>query len=310
MHFTGTIWRPPYEAGSLLIEVTAGCTHHRCKFCTLYDDLPFSFRVSPMETVESDLAEAQMLCGAPDGRMRRRLFGLESQRFERAYLVGGNPFALSFARLARLAGAIRRYFPGVASIGCFARVTDAVSKTDGELRKLRQLGYDGLTIGVETGDEQALAFMDKGYTAKDILTQCSRLDEAGIGYHFFYLAGISGAGRGKEGAALSAKVFNRLHPRRIGSSMLTVFPQSRLYQDIQRGLWMEESEMEKLDELQILIEQLAIPVYFASLGASNALWVEGQLPRDREKLLGELHAFSLAYDEAALRSYRDGLEHL
>ena len=68
--------------------------------------------------------------------------------------------------------------------------------------------------------------------------------------------------------------------------------------------------MEKLDELQILIEQLAIPVYFASLGASNALWVEGQLPRDREKLLGELHAFSLAYDEAALRSYRDGLEHL
>lgn len=24
MHYTGTIWHPPYEAGSLLIEVTAG----------------------------------------------------------------------------------------------------------------------------------------------------------------------------------------------------------------------------------------------------------------------------------------------
>ena len=47
MHYTGTIWRPPYEAGSLLIEVTAGCTHHKCKFCTLYDDLPFKFRMSP-----------------------------------------------------------------------------------------------------------------------------------------------------------------------------------------------------------------------------------------------------------------------
>ena len=32
MHYTGTIWRPPYEAGSLLLEVTAGCTHHKCKF--------------------------------------------------------------------------------------------------------------------------------------------------------------------------------------------------------------------------------------------------------------------------------------
>ncbi len=41
MHYTGTIWRPPYEAASLLLQVTAGCTHHKCKFCTLYNDLPF-----------------------------------------------------------------------------------------------------------------------------------------------------------------------------------------------------------------------------------------------------------------------------
>ena len=57
MHFTGTIWRPPYEANSLLIEVTAGCTHHKCKFCTLYDDLPFKFRMTPIEDVEADLKE-------------------------------------------------------------------------------------------------------------------------------------------------------------------------------------------------------------------------------------------------------------
>ena len=58
MHYTGTIWRPPYEAYSLLVQVTAGCTHHSCKFCTLYEDLPFKFRMSPLSEVESDLAEA------------------------------------------------------------------------------------------------------------------------------------------------------------------------------------------------------------------------------------------------------------
>lgn len=52
MHYTGTIWRPPYEADSLLLEVTAGCTHHKCKFCTLYNDLPFKFRMSPMEDMK------------------------------------------------------------------------------------------------------------------------------------------------------------------------------------------------------------------------------------------------------------------
>ena len=49
MHYTGTIWRPPYEAESLLLEVSAGCTHHRCKFCTLYHDLPFSFKKTPLD---------------------------------------------------------------------------------------------------------------------------------------------------------------------------------------------------------------------------------------------------------------------
>ena len=60
MHFTGTIWRPPYEAESLLLEVTAGCSWHRCKFCTLYNDLPFPFRMSPLEDIKADLTEAQM----------------------------------------------------------------------------------------------------------------------------------------------------------------------------------------------------------------------------------------------------------
>ena len=59
MHYTGTIWRPPYEARSILLEVTAGCTHRKCKFCTLYNDLPFDFRMSPFKIIESDLLELQ-----------------------------------------------------------------------------------------------------------------------------------------------------------------------------------------------------------------------------------------------------------
>ena len=52
MHYTGTIWRPPYEADSLLLEVTAGCTHHKCKFCTLYSNLPIMQRRMLDEMVE------------------------------------------------------------------------------------------------------------------------------------------------------------------------------------------------------------------------------------------------------------------
>ncbi len=311
MHFTGTIWRPPYEAGSLLLEVTAGCTHHRCKFCTLYDDLPFQFRMSPLQDIEADLMEAQTAFHSPMGKLAAALQGLPADRpYQRAYLVGANPFVLRFDRLQAIAELIRRYFPACRTIGCFARVTDITRKTDEQLAALHDLGYDGITIGVETGDGEALAFMDKGYQPEEILTQCRRLDRAGIRYHFFYLAGISGAGRGEIGAQRSAEVFNQLHPGIIGTSMLTVYPESRLYGEIQAGNWREAGELEKLAEVKYLAEHLRIPVFFAMLGASNAVQTQGRLPEDRERLLAELTNACETQSEAALRHYRTHLPHL
>ena len=81
MHFDGTIWRPPYEAASLLIQVTAGCTHHSCKFCTLYEDLPFKFRMSPPSEVEEDLAAVSRYC--------------QDAPWFRVFFTGANPFVLT-----------------------------------------------------------------------------------------------------------------------------------------------------------------------------------------------------------------------
>lgn len=311
MHFHGIIWRPPYEAGSLLLQATAGCTHHACKFCTLYEDLPFRFRMSPLEEVEADLQEAQLWGTDPMAMLSARLQGLpRAERVRRVFLVGANPFVMLPKRLEEIAGLIRQYLPTVESIGCFARVTDVGLKSGEELRRLRALGYDGLTVGVETGDGEALAFMNKGYQPRDIVEQAGRLDEAGISYSFFYLAGISGAGRGREGALRSAEIFNRTHPRRIGSSMLTVFPNSELYREIQAGRWKEESELEKLGELKTLLENLDIPTLFETDGASNLIHVRGELPRDRETLAAYLEQLIAQGDEEALRAYRVNLKHL
>ncbi len=311
MHFHGTIWRPPYEAESLLLQATSGCTHHACKFCTLYEDLPFRFRISPLEEIEADLREAQLWGTDPMAMLSARLQGIpRPQGPRRVFLVGANPFVLLPKRLEEIAELVRRYLPTVESIGCFARVTDVGLKSGEELRRLRTLGYDGLTVGVETGDDRALAFMNKGCQARDIVEQAARLDEAGISYSFFYLAGISGAGRGAEGALRSAEIFNQTRPRRIGSSMLTVFPSSELYREIQAGNWKEESELEKLGELKTLVEHMSVPTRFETEGASNLVRVRGDLPEDRERLAGYLESLIAGADEEALRAYRLSLKHL
>ncbi|MDE6905489.1 MAG: radical SAM protein [Lachnospiraceae bacterium] len=299
MHYTGTIWRPPYEASSLLLEVTAGCTHHRCKFCTLYADLPFRFRMSPMEDVEADLKEART--------MYRRFMG---RKVTRTFLTGANPFVLKYDRLMEIAGLVHRYFPGMETIGSFARVTDITLKTDAELTALHGAGYDGLTIGMETADDEALRFMEKGYLAADIIEQCRRLDRAGIRYSFFYLTGISGAGRGEDGARATAAVCNRLHPALVGANMLTIYPDAKLYEEIRRGNWQEESEKEKYREVRALVEGLEIPTEFAALGASNAFQFHGVLPKDKKKLLAFLDDVIKNVGEDELRRYRESVHHL
>ncbi len=299
MHYTGTIWRPPYEASSLLLEVTAGCTHHRCRFCTLYADLPFRFRMSPMEDIEADLKEAQ--------KTYHRFMG---RRVTRTFLTGGNPFVLKYDRLMEIAGLVHIYFPETETIGSFARVTDIALKTDEELAALRGTGYDGLTIGVETADDGALRFMEKGYLAADILEQCGRLDRAGIRYSFFYLTGISGAGRGEDGARVTANLCNRLHPTLVGANMLTIYPDAKLYEDIRQGNWREESETEKYREIRALVEGLEIPTEFAAFGASNAFQFHGALPEDKGKLLAFLDDVIENVGEAELRRYRESVHHL
>ena len=84
--------------------------------------------------------------------------------------------------------------------------------------------------------------MDKGYTSQDILKQCRRLESAGIEYGFFYLAGISGRGKGEAGAKKNAEIFNKLRPFIVGPNMLTVYLQSRLYEEIKTETGCQRTE--------------------------------------------------------------------
>ena len=310
MHYTGTIWRPPYEADSLILEATAGCTHRACKFCTLYDELPFKFKASELSTIESDLLEAQTWFHDPLSKIESHLFSLPAPKRCRVFLAGANPFALKSKRLLEIAGFIHEHFPTCKTIGCFARVTDIASKTDEELAALREAGYTGLTIGIETGDDAALAFMNKGYVAQDIVAQCARLDAADIAYAFFYLAGISGEGCGIEGAWFTAAVCNQTHPSLIGANMLTIYKNSELYQEIITGNWEEETEIEKYQEIKALVKNLEIPVEFAMLGASNPVMLQGRLPEQRAQIIAALDRVIEVIGEDRLRHYRTNLKHL
>lgn len=292
LHFTGTVWRPPYEAHSVLLQTTVGCTHHACKFCSLYGDL--KFRLSPMAEIEADL----------------KIIAGHQPRARRVFLVGANPFALSYERLVQLADRIRDYLPKVQTIGMFARIDDIARKNDEQLHELRARGITGLSIGTETGDDPTLAFMHKGHTAAETSTQCRRLDEAGIEYYLTYMTGLAGAGNGERAARATAALFNGLHPYIIGVVSLTLFPEAPLAADVAAGRFVEAGERERLEELRTFIAALTVPTTLMGHTVSNTVPLLGRLPEDRVRLLAELDAALTHESEETLAAYRRSIEHL
>lgn len=145
MHFTGTIYRAPADAYVPLIEITQGCTHNKCKFCSMYKDVPF--RMSPMEWIEEDLQE-----------LKETVPNTTKLSF-----VGANPFVLIYDKMKIILEKVHEYLPHVTYISMAARVTDIKNKTVEELTELRKLGITRLYLGIESGDDWTLDRINKGY---------------------------------------------------------------------------------------------------------------------------------------------------
>ncbi len=292
LHFTGQVWRPPYEAQSQLLQLTSGCTWHKCKFCSLYHGTPF--RMSPLSEVEEDLKTIRQW----------------QPRARRIYLTGANPFALSYNKLLDVALLLRKYLPHLVSFGMFARVTDIVPKSVEELKNLHHLKLDSINIGIETAHDPTLERMNKGYRAVDILEQLSKLDIAGIRYNIFYLNGLGGKGNGIANAIATADVLNRLHPCIINIVSLTIFPESQLFREMADGIYEEEPEIERLVEMRTLIERLTIKTNLLGHHVSNTIPITGALPNDKAAIITELDRAITSFPEKELKAYRDRIGHL
>lgn len=268
MHYTGTIYRPPFEARALLLQVTTGCSHNRCSFCTMYRDE--QFRMEPLEQIEEDLEEA-----------REYVPGVK-----RVFLENGDPFALSADRLEQIAVMIQAYLPKVETIAMYASIKNVIGKTDEELRRLRTLGINELNIGVESGLDEALAYMNKGYTAEQAVYELKRLGAAGIVYGANIILGCAGAERRHENAAATAALLNETDPYLIFTGTIHSDPGCPLHEDIQAGRFVESTFGEYLDEEEELLKLLDLTdCYLFGLHPSNIVRMHGNLPEDKEVML-------------------------
>jgi radical SAM superfamily enzyme YgiQ (UPF0313 family) len=271
MTYTGPVFRPPFEANSLLIEVTSGCSHNACTFCTMYRGVPF--RMAPIGQIERDMREL------------RRAYS----KVRRIFLTGADPFVLSADKLKAIAQKAVGIFPEVETIAMYASVKNIAGKTDEELRELRSLRINELNIGVESGMDEVLRHLNKGFSLEEARTQLKRLNAAGIDFSANIILGAAGAEKWMENAAASAELLNEVKPYLIFLATLHVDAGSPLYEELRAGAFTENTLGQNIREELELLRRLELDgTAFFGLHTSNVIPVAGTLPEDKEKLLETL----------------------
>ena len=274
MHYTGSIYRPPSEARSLIVQCTVGCSHNKCAFCTMYKDKTFS--IHPVEQVLSDLREAQAF----------------ASYFDKIFLADGDALILPMDYLLTVLDYIREAFPNVRRVSAYASTKAIMRKTDEELRTLREHGLGIVYIGLESGNEELLVKFCKGVTAEETILGAIRCKQAGIQTSVTGINGMTGADGDWEAHAIdTAKAMNRMNPDYFALLTLYVDPGAPLYDWVHSGQFRLMNPTELMRETRLFLQHAdSEGTVFRSNHASNFLPLGGTLNRDRDELICRIDA--------------------
>lgn len=287
MHFSSGINRPPYETADGYLQTTQGCSHNSCLFCTYFKDQ--KFRKSTIKEIEEDIKEMPKYFGAP----------------KRIFLQGADGYAADYDVLMKTAELLHKYVPSVETIGGYARIDNFYDKTEEQLRNMAAAGFANPYIGVESGDDVVLKRINKGYTAAQAREVLEKIDASGLPYIVNFLNGAGGHGYGLENARRTAELYSGLHMTMVNTSMLTVVPGTPLYRAMEKGLYTESTETEKLEEIYELVRCLDNDTIFMNEHASNLFHVQCRIPEKKDELLAYIRKFTEENDEEKLHQYRE-----
>jgi len=264
MHYQGNIFRPPSEANSILLQVTTGCSHNKCTFCSMYKDARFTIKSD--DIIHSDIDFAALHC-----RRQNRLF-----------LCDGDALILPQKRLISILTEIREKLPWVSRVGAYANTKCIRMKSLEQLRELRELGLRILYMGLESGDDTTLKAIKKGADSERMIDMGRKIKSSGIKLSITVLLGIAQKQRSLIHAKETGRVLSAIDPDYVGALSLMLTPGSLLYQEYSDGTFELPDPYEMLEELRIMFTDTNLTNgYFHANHASNYLPIKARLPNDK-----------------------------
>lgn len=272
MRYEGLVYRPPSEARSLIVQVTIGCAHNKCTFCTMYKDK--QFRVRKKEEVLEDFQMAYDTYG---------------DRIRRIFLADGDALIVRTPDLLDILNFIREKFPSTERVTSYGTPGDILRKSEEELKSLARAGLDMVYMGAESGDAVTLERINKGVTREEIIEAGQKLRRCGIRSSITLISGLGGRERKREHAVESAKLISAIKPDYVGFLTLMLDESTEIYRQIQAGEMELLTPEEVVEEMRLFLTNVdSQGTVFRANHASNYVILKGNLNEDIEEMLQRL----------------------
>jgi hypothetical protein len=311
---------------SLLLRVTRNCPWNRCQFCHTYKGKRFGYRsvaeikgdIEAAAALSDEIKAASWMLGyggRVGGEVVRmilrgnpEIYGEDcaepevlaaryhslmnvsawlSSGARTAFLQDANTLIMRTPELVEVIRYLRERLPSIERVTSYGRSKTAAKKNLEELKELHDSGLSRLHIGLESGCDEVLQEIQKGVTAEEHVTGGRKVVESGISLSEYVMPGLGGRRWSQRHALETAAVLNEINADYIRLRSLIVQKEAPLRARLESGDFEPLMEDEVVDEIGLFIENLSCKSYLVSDHMLNLLGeIEGQLPEDKEKMLG------------------------
>ncbi|MDY7018662.1 MAG: radical SAM protein [Chloroflexota bacterium] len=319
------------QDSSLLIRATRNCPWNKCQFCSAYRDQRFEYRgvaqvkrdIDVIKALSDEMKSASwrlgysgsvtnevltlMVQGNPQiyGRafvepevLTARFHSLSNvanwlhSGAKTVFLQDANSLIIRTPELVEVIRYLKETFPTIERVTSYARSKTTARKSLEELQELHEAGLSRLHVGLESGYDEVLKYVQKGVTAEEHIRGGKKVVESGISLSEYVMPGLGGRRWSKTHALETARVLNQIDAAFIRIRSLIVRRGTPLYDKQESGEFEQPTEDEVVDEIRLFIENLDCNSYVASDQMSNLLWeIEGKLPEDKEAMLKTINEY-------------------
>jgi radical SAM superfamily enzyme YgiQ (UPF0313 family) len=231
------------------------------------------YRVRPVKEICEDIDEARALYGA----------GVKS-----VFFPAGNSIAMPTRNLAAICRYSMETFPDLQRITVYGSSQYIAKKGPADLAALRKAGLSRIHVGLESGDDDILRRVKKGTNASEQVIAGKMVKKAGLELSEYVILGLGGLEASQNHALKTADAINAIEPDFVRLRTLVPKINTLLLHEIKKGRFQLLSPHQVLEETRLLLENIQCQTILASDHYTNYLNLSGNLPDDKDRLLGEI----------------------